>query len=127
MAGVVDICIRRRHLIWLDVNCFGLCESVEADTAALRAHSALVAMCGQLQFAASFGLHLQDAGCVICVCESSKEAANVRQTLLRCASELMGCGAIVHEGGGESSPQRFLTAREVVWVGVMSQSQDPRV
>ena len=87
---LLDICIRRRHLIWLDVNFFGLCESVEADAAALRAilHSSPCVVSCSLQ--RSFGLHLQDAGCVICVCESPKEAANVRQTLQRCASELWG-------------------------------------
>ena len=87
---LLDICVNRHHLVWLDVNCFCLCDSVTADAESLRSilhASPCVVSCGLQR---SFGLHLQDAGCVLCVCESPKEASNVRRMLQRCASELWG-------------------------------------
>lgn len=83
---ISEVCHERNHLLWVDINNFGLCNSITYDQECLRSILASGATCIlSIGFRRSFGLYEQDLGCVVCIGDNRE---NTGLTLRRCASEL---------------------------------------
>lgn len=83
---ISEVCHERNHLLWVDINNFGLCNSITYDQECLWSILASGAACIlSIGFRRSFGLYEQDLGCVVCIGDNRE---NTGLTLRRCASEL---------------------------------------
>ena len=83
---ISEVCHDRNHLLWLDINNFGLCNSIDYDQECLQTILASGVSCiMSIGLRRSFGLYMQDLGCVGTIGDNKE---NIGLSLRRCASEL---------------------------------------